>query len=193
MLGNAICRSEDAPVLTMYLYESCDFFIYFVFITILPLIYWGCMFETIRGHKSIPYVWYDLYKQSTYVGAFSERGMFENVISRSEVAPIIIIPLRIVNFNYLNSTWMFYMFWMHVWDNRKLENYFRYVIWFTLLEIHMLGIFRMGDIWACNIPFWACLVSGDVLRIVCDNCMCDMFRIHIWYNQKLDKYSRYVI
>ena len=39
MFGNAICRSEDAPVLTMYLYESCDFFIYLVFITILSLIY----------------------------------------------------------------------------------------------------------------------------------------------------------
>ena len=38
------------------------------------------------------------------------------------------------------------------------------------------------------------MLSGDVLlRIVCDNCMCGMFRIHVWYNQKLDKYSRYVI
>ena len=45
-----------------------------------------------------------------------------------------------------------------------------------------------------DIPFWGCLVSGDVLlRIVCDNCMYDMFRIHVWYNQKLDKYSSYLI
>ena len=49
MLRDAVYRSEDAPVLTMYLYELFNYW--------LPNLYLACvecLFETTRCYKSIP-------------------------------------------------------------------------------------------------------------------------------------------
>ena len=97
-------------------------------------------------------------------GHFKNNGWLRkrNTVLRpphSREVPPLIIPLLI-------TKWMLDMVRMHFWDNQKLGKCSIYIYYeFHIYGIHLLGgwgIFRAGDTWERNTPFWGCLHFQDV-------------------------------
>ena len=62
-----------------------------------------------------------------------------------------------------------------------------------IVELGEGGIFRTGDVWERNISKLprSCDISLWIELIFITKWMIDMFTMHVWDNQKLEKYSRY--
>ena len=164
MFENAIFRSELAPVLMRYLYETYSFWLPNVYVK-----YLECMFKKSKARKvfeicNIIHI-IEMHKLGGE-GTFSERGIFENRLCHSAVAPVLTMYCtsdHLVVIDYQINVG-------HVYNTclrqTKSLTLFQICIMIHINEIHMLtrggGISRMGDVWERNMPFWGCPRSHDV-------------------------------
>ena len=99
----------------------------------------------------------------------------------------------------LITTWMLYMFRMHIWDNQNLEKYCRYVTMKAICRgggggghFQNGGCLRMYYTVLRMSPFSRCTISDRLFFI--NKWMFHMFRMHVLGNHKVEeKYSRYAM